>query len=138
MRSWKNQTMTWHQHLRPFSTNFLESINFTLFLQKEDTVGIEIRNMFGGDLLSYENRWHVYWSCMLTWSPANYNSYKHSCLSINTVLCPIKVNSDTLLYDYTYFWIVFCTFFKPFGKIPRICSTDLETGCKPVLLFHVL
>ena len=28
----------------------------------------------------------------------------------------------------------FCTFFKSFGKNPRISSTGLETVCKPVLL----
>ena len=26
-----------------------------------------------------------------------------------------------------------CPFFKPFGKKTRICTTGLETGCKPVL-----
>ena len=28
-------------------------------------------------------------------------------------------------------------FFKPFGKKTRVCSTGLETGCKPVLLKRV-
>ena len=42
------------------------------------------------------------------------------------VYCSVQFN--------IYFCPFLCTVFKPFGKNPRICFTDLETGFKPVVL----
>ena len=49
--------------------------------------------------------------------------------------CDAKGGISSLNLYEIYVCTFYCTFFKPFGKNPRICSTGLETGCKPVLFF---
>ena len=43
---------------------------------------------------------------------------------------------DPLWYFYKRLHL-FCIFFGTFQKKQKLCSTGLETGCKPVLLHHV-
>ena len=72
------------------------------------------------DLTNYGLYWVLF---VLTWAYIFLNIFW---THVWTIFCTVFPNNDPILVNFKTFW-----------KKPIICSTGLETGCKPVLLMAV-